>query len=265
MASLTAAGAAQAAIVVSYEGEAPGVQNTTATFSFSGVETFNDVAGSNPAAISKTFQDNANPATTITMNYTGPNGVQINKADQYGGAHGTGNYVVAFNSTPYTLALSSTNLGGGINYFGYWLSALDAGNEAKFYDSTGKLLFAFNPKDVLAVVNKNLNSGEYFGNPTAKFKGQDSQEPFVFLNFFDTAGSFSKVVFDEALTYGGGYESDNHTVGHYTGMGQGTVIPLVYSVQGAVPEPATWAMMLVGFAGLGLAMRASRRENHSFA
>jgi hypothetical protein len=27
----------------------------------------------------------------------------------------------------------------------------------------------------------------------------------------------------------------------------------------AVPEPATWAMMLVGFAGLGAAVRASRR------
>jgi hypothetical protein len=29
---------------------------------------------------------------------------------------------------------------------------------------------------------------------------------------------------------------------------------------GAVPEPATWAMMLIGFAGLGFAFRQSRRK-----
>jgi hypothetical protein len=28
----------------------------------------------------------------------------------------------------------------------------------------------------------------------------------------------------------------------------------------AVPEPATWAMMLIGFAGLGFAFRQSRRR-----
>ncbi|HLZ77595.1 PEPxxWA-CTERM sorting domain-containing protein [Phenylobacterium sp.] len=34
---------------------------------------------------------------------------------------------------------------------------------------------------------------------------------------------------------------------------------LDYTVGGAVPEPATWAMMLVGFGGLGALMRRSRR------
>jgi hypothetical protein len=28
----------------------------------------------------------------------------------------------------------------------------------------------------------------------------------------------------------------------------------------AVPEPSTWAMMLIGFAGLGFAFRQSRRR-----
>jgi hypothetical protein len=36
-------------------------------------------------------------------------------------------------------------------------------------------------------------------------------------------------------------------------MGSGTFVPLVGSLVTAssVPEPATWAMMLAGFAGLG--------------
>lgn len=29
-----------------------------------------------------------------------------------------------------------------------------------------------------------------------------------------------------------------------------------------VPEPATWAMMLLGFAGIGLSMRGARRDRH---
>jgi hypothetical protein len=33
----------------------------------------------------------------------------------------------------------------------------------------------------------------------------------------------------------------------------------------AVPEPATWAMMLVGFGGIGIAMRRSRRRNNQMS
>jgi len=33
----------------------------------------------------------------------------------------------------------------------------------------------------------------------------------------------------------------------------------LFSTGGAVPEPATWAMMLLGFGGIGLAMRRSRK------
>ena len=34
----------------------------------------------------------------------------------------------------------------------------------------------------------------------------------------------------------------------------------LYSVRPPVPEPATWAMMLLGFGGIGAAMRRSRRQ-----
>jgi len=39
----------------------------------------------------------------------------------------------------------------------------------------------------------------------------------------------------------------------------GTPVPITGYLLAAVPEPATWAMMLVGFGGIGLAMRRRRR------
>jgi hypothetical protein len=43
------------------------------------------------------------------------------------------------------------------------------------------------------------------------------------------------------------------------GAGGGTVSGNASFMQSAVPEPATWAMMLVGFGGIGFAMRRRRR------
>jgi hypothetical protein len=42
------------------------------------------------------------------------------------------------------------------------------------------------------------------------------------------------------------------------GFSNGVIVP---PPPGAVPEPATWAMMLLGFAGIGLTLRARRRES----
>jgi hypothetical protein len=36
---------------------------------------------------------------------------------------------------------------------------------------------------------------------------------------------------------------------------------LAIPVNTGVPEPATWAMMLLGFGGIGMAMRRSRKRN----
>ncbi len=260
LASLALTGAAHAAFVVSYEGEAPGVQNTTATFSAGGVETFEAMpAQTYPQSFTTSF-GTSGAGSTIKGVYSSVNGngVQINTADQYGGAGGTGNYAVAFSNTPYSLSLT-TDVAGGVNYFGFWLSALDKGNTVTLSDANNNALFTFNPKDVINAINTTSNPSEYYGNPTDNFKGQNSGEPYVFINFFDTTGSFSKVTFSE-VNFGGGYESDNHTVGHYLTMGQGTTVPLTLSVTAGVPEPATWTMMILGVGGVGAALRTRRRR-----
>ena len=46
--------------------------------------------------------------------------------------------------------------------------------------------------------------------------------------------------------------------GSGSGTGLGTPTP-------AVPEPATWAMMLIGFGATGFAMRRTRRKLPAFA
>jgi hypothetical protein len=249
--------AASAPFVVSFEGEAAGVQNTTATFSTGGVETFDNLpVHSYPQSFTTHF-GTSGAGSTITGTYAAGsgNGIQINSADQYGGAGGNGNYAVAFQNTPYSLTLTS-NIHGGVNYFGYWLSALDRGNFVTFYGGGGQKLFTFDPTDVINAVQHSANPSLYHGNPNSPYR-PDSSEPFIFVNFFDTAGSFSKVSFSEQ-NFGGGYESDNHTVGHYLTMGQGTDVALKFST--AAPEPATWAMMLLGFGGLGFAgYRRSRK------
>lgn len=206
-AALTASGAARAdSFDLNYE--AAGVENSTASFSSVGVETFNEQSVGMHSSISTNFGN-----TGISGTYSGPNGVQINAADQYGGAGGTGNYAVAFQNDPYSLTLNKQ-----VNYFGYWLSALDPGNTVTFYNN-GVQVGQVTP----SMITPSLNSS-YYGNPNANFKGQDSGEPFAFVNFYDTTGSFNQIKFSEAPTFGGGYESDNHTVGVFTKMSSASAV-----------------------------------------
>ncbi|MEO8813409.1 MAG: PEPxxWA-CTERM sorting domain-containing protein [Caulobacteraceae bacterium] len=232
-AALSCAGAAGAdTFFLNYE--APTVQTTTATFSVSGVETFDSLNNG-----IQSFTTDFGTGGAITGVYTG---VQIKSADKFGGAGGAGKYAVAFAATPYSVVLTADPIKDpqGINYYGYWLSALDAGNQVEFLKN-GNVVGALDPGGVLAKIG---NIPAYFGNPNPPFKGENSAQPYVFINFYDTNGTFDEVRFFESPNKGG-YESDNHTVGFYTHPG-------------GVPEPASWALMIVGLGLAGLGMRRGR-------
>ncbi len=207
-----------------------GVQNTTAAFTSVGVETFD--TRTSGAGFTTDFGTSGAIAATYSP-------VQINSADRYGGAGGTGKYAVAFSGRSYSLHFTAdpTLFPHGVNYFGYWLSALDAGNQVAFYRN-GVQVGALSPGDVLARIGSNRN---YFGNPNTHFSGLNASEPYAFINFYDKNGSFDEVRFSQS-TNGGGYESDNHTVGFYTAVG-------------GTPEPASWAMLVAGFGLVGTGLR----------
>jgi hypothetical protein len=258
---------------VTFESESAGIQNSTSAFTVKGVETFNEQAVTNNNTTSFTADFTGLPSGALTGAYSN---VQINAADEYGGAGGDSNYAVTFTRNgDYSLTLSNesaTYFPKGVTYFGYWLSALDSGNTVTFYDGN-TVLFTFDASDVLNYVEGLPNSGEYFGNPNSAFKGQDSGEPFLFLNFYAKGGlQFTKVVFSE-VDSGGGYESDNHTVGVWTAE-SGTPVPLMssstppsvpYSPTAFVPEPATWSLMIGGVALVGAGLRARRRMGLALA
>lgn len=245
---------ASATFSISYESEAPGMQATTATFSAGGVETFDSRTRAGGTSFATNFGTSA-----ISGNYSN---VDVIGADQYGGAGGSGQYAVTFSQSGYMLDLAST-VPGGLNYFGYWLSALDRGNRVTFY-SGNSVLFTFDPQDVINAVNLSATPSAYYSNPNAAFAGQNSGEPYIFLNFFNDGGSFDRIVFAEN-PQGGGYESDNHTVGRFLTKGTGTSVLITSGQVPGVPEPGTWAMLIAGFGVVGAASRRRRGLNRVVA
>lgn len=235
--------------------EDAGVQNTTATFDYDylAVETFEgeDRPTGYPRNFVSTFNAPADAENPVTGTYSN---VNIKDYNQYGGAGGEGQYAVAGLGVGESYSISFSS---GINYFGYWLSALDAGNHLEFF-SNGTSLGVFNPTDVLAFVGpdgSHYNGGAYYGNPNGVFNNDpNDDEPYVFVNFYleDPAQTFDQIVFYQAEGSTAGYESDNHTIGLWKEQG-GTEVP-------AVPEPATWAMLIAGFGMIGGAMRAQSRK-----
>ncbi|KRB86320.1 hypothetical protein ASE00_06275 [Sphingomonas sp. Root710] len=155
--------------------------------------------------------------------------INIANANVYGGVGGTGQYG-SVNGNPATIQLSQN-----VNYFGLWGSALDGNNTVALYnDST--LLGTYALQSVLQ--SSSGFGSSYYGNP---FGGGNGGELYAFFNF-QSDSAFNRVQLIQ--NGGGGFEFDNLTVGT--------------AVVSTAPEPATWAMMLLGFGAIGWTLRHRR-------
>ncbi|QLE43592.1 hypothetical protein FD723_26205 [Nostoc sp. C052] len=170
----------------------------------------------------------------------------INNANQYGGAGGSGKYFDVDTNNGSKQTVSTLSLTTPQSYFGLWWSAGDASNVLTFL-SQGKVVYSMTTADVVNYIAKLSNKSSYYGNPNSQFKGQDSGEPFAFINFYDVGGTFDQVQFTNVG--GTGFESDNHTVATSYKSITGNIVTQ------AVPESSSvLGVFTIGFVGAASVM-----------
>jgi hypothetical protein len=121
---------------------------------------------------------------------------------------------------------ATLSLGAGVNYLGFYWGSVDSFNTLQLFDGTA-LVATYTGSDIL--------------NPANGFQGSTGS---AFVNF-STNGT-DKITSAVFTSTQAAFEIDSITT--------------------AVPEPSTWALLMIGFAGLGfLGYRRSNRGSFRFA
>lgn len=189
----------------------------SATSCYYGTETFSSWAGGDFTSTFRTGTSNFDSSTYIRGVYSANGDPKWTRsaANQYGGASGTTAFPSLTGATSpssaYVIRLSTSANIPGVNYFGLWISALDANNSLQFY-SGRQLLYSFGATDLQTALGACSVLNVYCGNPTTPFKSQNSSEAYAYVNFFATVGYFDTVVLYQTST--SGFESSNHAVGY---------------------------------------------------
>lgn len=199
---------------------------------------------------SSSFVTNFNGSSvtgTYTTTYSG--GLSFYQADLYGGAGGTGKYLVTQDPTSGPTA-TTLKLSQQVTYFGLWFSALDAGNILTFYDtavSTTVPVFTFTPTDFINGVGVCTSSDPYCGNPNTNFLHQDPSQQYAYINLTDTTGTFNEVVFsqDPSQPYGR-FEADNNAI--------------EITAPGTTPEPSSLVLLGTGITAMAGVVRRRIRK-----
>lgn len=248
---------AKANSIVAYV-EGPGVQSSSV--SNIATETFE---GATPGIYTNSFSSSIG-----AYQGTGESKFAIVRADQYGGAGGTGNYFAvgaeSHSADPVRLTLSSE-----ANYFGFWWSAGDRNNSITFLQD-GVALATFTTADlvtllpntpsglVTAINGQTYATQDYYGNPNSH---NDTNEAFGYVDIIANGLYFNQIDFGNNGSTGTGFESDNHSVAaNVLAPPDGDVVvqdvPLTEAAM--APEPNTVVFLLTALGG-GLAWRRVRR------
>jgi outer membrane autotransporter protein len=139
---------------------------------------------------------------------------QIQKADAFGGAGGTGNYLTVNQSINKASNPTTLTFGAPQRYFGMWWSAGDPNNVLQFFSGT-TLLETFKTADVVNFINAQPNKTAFYGNPNPP-NGRNKGEPYAFINFYadpsNPSLTFNRIVLSNVGAGTTGFESDSHTI-----------------------------------------------------
>ena len=145
-----------------------------------------------------------------------------------------------------TMTNNTTNVTGGPSFFenvGTTTVSVGGGSAVTFSDP----IQVFSNQSSTAVGFEDLSSDDILDSVSASFASYDlktSIGPIVGSSEFDPSSSFP--------TTGGAFV--------LTSVGESATFT---SATSAIPEPSTWAMMLIGFAGLGYAGYRRARAAHA--
>lgn len=188
-------------------------------------------------------------ATGLMAAATGPvHAITITPAVTYTSA-GTLNDTRAF-TLGYTFTLSAPVT---VNALGYWDDGNGYSHQVGIWNSSGSLItsttvLAGDPLvanflwDTISSIT--LGAGQYT-------IGGQSYEGGNTYDFLDTATGVNTI---PQYTWGTAVYDENPGLNYPTitgSYGQNGLLAVDFSVASAVPEPSTWAMLLLGFAGLG--------------
>jgi hypothetical protein len=164
--------------------------------------------------------------------------------------------------------------GGG--WYQFYFGAPDFGN-AGFQDAVGNPLdfsFTLTKSTILRIVDGGFSGDQFDVSVNGVDKGLTSTPVFAAADveygpFSDDHECFSCAFFDPAYNTDFSHGAYLLGPGTYDVTGAATLSPFFSGAAGislgAVPEPATWAMMLTGFFGLGAALRLGRRRQAAIA
>ena len=195
-----------------------------------------------------TFTSFTSATTNIT--YTGTGSPQIQANDQFGG-NGTGNYLGVTSGAVVTATFAAP-----VQYFGLYITALDANNGLKLYSGTA-LLLDFSASVLTSVLPNNststvqaldgtlYNTNQYYGQPVTN---QNPTEPYAYISFFASAGTtITSVVLTEPPSTAI-FETDNYSIR--------TTAPAVNTSLVLIPEPSVISCVVLG----GLALIGCRKR-----